>query len=326
MSDKLLGLVFGQAIGDAVGRYFEFMYKDSINRKYSREQFDFPPYKIDMLRPTIQVCDFTDDTQQMTLIMDMLIELNNKIDINLFAKKLKNWATNGIPELGYDRGIGIGNLTFSLVNMPNFESNPLECSKQVWQGIMAPNGSIMRTSILAYRNLPYEQTIEDAISISMVSHYDPRCTISVAVIVSILWDVLNNTSEDIILNRAKEWCSKFKGSFKHFGFDEYTTYEEESLKYFNMKKLDDIKLEEQIGYTLKCMACGIYAFRNRKRLFKDVLLEIVFEGGDADTNAAVACSILGAYQGYDKLPDSWLKKMPHYDWLLTKSRKFLNIL
>jgi ADP-ribosylglycohydrolase len=261
----------------------------------------------------------------MILIMEMLIENNNKIDVNCFAKKLKNWVENGRPELGYNKGIGVGNMTFKIVNMPNFIDNPIECSRDVWQGILAPNGSIMRTSIMAFRNLSYENTIRDAITISKTTHYNPRCSISVAVVVSILWDIIYDTDESIILDRARKLCGLYKGTFKSFECNEIS-YISEAQKYFDMKTLEEMDLNEQIGYCFKSMACAVYSFRNLHTNYKDIILEIILKGGDADSNAAPAGAILGCYQGFKNIPKEWLDKMPNNEWLSEYINKYRNVL
>ncbi len=42
--DKLLGLLFGHALGDAVGRYTEFMYENMLKKRYpNSSDFLFHP-------------------------------------------------------------------------------------------------------------------------------------------------------------------------------------------------------------------------------------------------------------------------------------------
>ncbi len=77
------------------------------------------------------------------------------------------------------------------------------------------------------------------------------------------------------------------------------------------------------GYVLKCMAVGVWAFRNRHRAYKDVIIEIVLMGGDADTNASVAGAILGACGNTP--PTEWIEKLPHRIWLNERLDKFYNI-
>ena len=60
-----------------------------------------------------------------------------------------------------------------------------------------------------------------------------------------------------------------------------------------------------VGYTLKTMAAGLWAYWNAKT-FEDGLLSVVRAGGDADTNAAVACAILGAKFGFNSIPKEYV--------------------
>jgi ADP-ribosylglycohydrolase len=75
-------------------------------------------------------------------------------------------------------------------------------------------------------------------------------------------------------------------------------------------------------YTLKTFACAVWAFRRLyaapvrdSALFRATLTTLVMEGGDADTNAAVAGACLGACLGYARLPADWLAALPHREWL-----------
>ncbi len=53
------------------------------------------------------------------------------------------------------------------------------------------------------------------------------------------------------------------------------------------------------------MSAGIWAYIHAND-FEDGLLKVVNEGGDADTNACVAGSILGAKFGYDAIPKKYI--------------------
>lgn len=59
--------------------------------------------------------------------------------------------------------------------------------------------------------------------------------------------------------------------------------------------------------------------RDSEQLFEEVTVDLMMEGGDADTNTAVACALLCAYVGYAKLPSHWKLGLAHKDWLLFKS-------
>lgn len=68
----------------------------------------------------------------------------------------------------------------------------------------------------------------------------------------------------------------------------------------------------------------MYALKNINGDFKSTIVSIVSECGDADTNAAVAGALLGAYYGYNKLPQDWLEALPHKKWLDSIVDKFIS--
>ena len=69
-----------------------------------------------------------------------------------------------------------------------------------------------------------------------------------------------------------------------------------------------------MGYTLKTLSAGLWAYWHSST-FEDGLLAIVNAGGDADTNAAVACAILGAKYGYSSIPQKYVDGLIHKDLL-----------
>jgi ADP-ribosylglycohydrolase len=54
------------------------------------------------------------------------------------------------------------------------------------------------------------------------------------------------------------------------------------------------------------------------------LIKIIAQGGDADTNAAVACSVLGAKFGYSSIPVHYIAQLHKRQVLLEKINLFLN--
>ena len=61
----------------------------------------------------------------------------------------------------------------------------------------------------------------------------------------------------------------------------------------------------------------------QKTSFEDGLLRVVNEGGDADTNACVAGSILGAKFGYKSIPTKYIDGLIHKDVLEEKLNNYI---
>ena len=94
------------------------------------------------------------------------------------------------------------------------------------------------------------------------------------------------------------------------------------LKLVQAEALEELDLDDEIniGYTLKTMAAGLWCVYHAPS-FEEGLLAVVNEGGDADTNGAVAGSLLGAKYGYDAIPPRYIKGLKHKDVLWRIIRK-----
>lgn len=80
-----------------------------------------------------------------------------------------------------------------------------------------------------------------------------------------------------------------------------------------------LELDEQYsaGYTLKTLAAALWCYFHSNNFF-DGLYAVVNAGGDADTNAAAACAILGSKYGVSSIP-------PYYIEHLWKRDEYLGI-
>ena len=54
---------------------------------------------------------------------------------------------------------------------------------------------------------------------------------------------------------------------------------------------------------------------SRSNIFHQALEDIAYEGGDADTNGAVAGALLGCKLGMKGLPQTWLNGLKHKAWM-----------
>ena len=96
-------------------------------------------------------------------------------------------------------------------------------------------------------------------------------------------------------------------------------YDDRIAEFITLSQNQDIKTldlqeEESIGYTLKTLAAGLWAYWHAET-FKDGLLAVANAGGDADTNAAVACALLGAKFGFNAIPSEYVDGLIYRDQL-----------
>eukprot|EP00058_Branchiostoma_floridae_P016229 XP_002601717.1 hypothetical protein BRAFLDRAFT_76064 [Branchiostoma floridae] len=260
--DKVYGTIYGQCTGDAIGLLTEFMDKRKAIKYYQ------PPLEYDMKvsdrhRDSWRTGDWTDDSDQMILIMQALTYTGDK------------------------------------------------AAREVWEGTgqaAAPNGAVMRTSILGVHHFWDLDTVgENAKLFCQTTHADPRCVAScVAVTTAIAQMLQGETDLEKIIKKSFRCASAYLNHDKQV---------DELQWYMEPRELEELQLDAHgvIGYTYKTLGAGFWALRQDN--FRKAIERITMEAGDADTNAAVAGALLGCRLGRKSLPESWVKKMPHKRWL-----------
>lgn len=76
--------------------------------------------------------DWTDDTDQMILIMEELINGGGVPEYTRYGLSIKTWSDNGFPELGDEAGCGLGAHTNKVLSHPEFYRDPFVASEDVW--------------------------------------------------------------------------------------------------------------------------------------------------------------------------------------------------
>ncbi|KAJ0114874.1 hypothetical protein J7T55_004616 [Diaporthe amygdali] len=97
----------------------------------------------------------------------------------------------------------------------------------------------------------------------------------------------------------------------------------ELSRLLSAETLEELQLDDkrQSGEVWRCLAAGIFSLRTamvrlegssgqnceelRKTLFEELITDLIFQGGDAQANATFAGALLGAYLGYDAIPEQW---------------------
>lgn len=283
--DKIKGTIYGQAIGDALGLGTEFMDDYDMAWKYPNGLTHYSEIYQDRHRRRWEIGDWTDDTDMMLCIANAIIK-DKGVNLYTVAQNFKDWA-NGIP-------MGIGVNTFKVLMIGDYVEKPFDVSKKVWEMSRyqsAANGGLMRTSIVGLLPTDVEQSAAD---ICRLTHYDSRCVGSCVIVSELIhaqvYGLPVPTYEQMIATSKK--------------------YDDRIEEFITLSQNDDIKaldLQEEgsIGYTLRTLAAGLWAYWHAES-FQNGLLAVVRAGGDADTNAAVACSILGAKFGFNAIPSEYI--------------------
>lgn len=69
----------------------------------------------------------------MLLILQMIIELNGRVDRLDYAKRIQNWMHHGFPEFGDVGGMGIGMTVGRTLSHSQFLTDPYAAAISVWE-------------------------------------------------------------------------------------------------------------------------------------------------------------------------------------------------
>lgn len=279
IKDRIAGCLWGQAIGDALGRGAEFMSKDEVEANYPEGLSEYNQFGAG---------NWSDDTDMMLCIAKAIIA-DKDIVPNTVAHNFKEWYEGSPADIGMS--------TAMVLSLYEYEEKPFEMSWRIYERSgrdNASNGGVMRTSVVGLWN---ENVAENAEKLCKLTHYDTRCTGSCVIISelinSMVWRGSIPAYEAMVAigKRYDDRIIPYLETAKHGNFEEFG--------------LDDLPT---MGYTLKTMGCAIWCLYN-VRSFKEGLLKVANAGGDADTNAAVACALLGAKYGMGGIPEHYIREL-----------------
>ena len=298
----MLGCLYGQAIGDALGLGSEFMSKDEVIKNYPDGLKNYGQIIQDAHRRRWTKAAWTDDTDMMLCILEGVEGV--KFDLHHVASNFKDWF-DGTP-------MGIGSHTYKVLCMGDYVEQPEMCSKLWWdlsRQQSAANGALMRTSVVGLAKYDVEKQAED---ICKLTHYDPRCVgscvIAAAIIHNMVWNDTHLSYEDIkdiaqrYDDRILEWVDKA----------------------YNSTDISMLDLDEtySIGYTLRTLSAALWCYWHAKS-FEEGLLAVVNEGGDSDTNGAISCAILGAKLGLSSIPENYIVNLHNREVYTNKISHFI---
>lgn len=307
--DRIKGVFYGQAIGDALGLGTEFMTKDEVAAYYPAGLSHYDQIIRDKHRSRWPVGAWTDDTDQFLCIVNSIIERKEVCEL-AFAEELYRWF-QGNP-------MGIGKTVYKVVSMPQFTLYPHKAAELVWRlsgRKSASNGAIMRTSVLGTFDIhDYDKMLANTEKITRVTHWDSRCTGSCAVVSQIIRHLL---LEDEIL--PAENLIQIANLYHADIHETISRAEDDNLTGLSLCDPDNL------GYTLKALSAGLWAYYHAGS-FEEGITKIIMEGGDADTNASVAGSILGARFGFSTFPEHLVEGLVHKTLLEDTLQEYLRVL
>lgn len=283
--DRFRGCLYGQAIGDALGLGTEGMTDEDMAWKYPHGLQHYNQIYQDRHRKRWKIGDWTDDTDMMLCIADAVIE-DKGVNLQSIARHFKGWA-KGNP-------MGIGHNTYKVLAIGDYVDRPFDVSRKVWEMSKyqsAANGGLMRTSVVG---LFPKEVRACAENVCRLTHYDPRCVGSCVIVSELIHALVYGVQPPALPQIIK--------LAQQYDLDICEYVDKAWMETDIMNLMDD----EHMGYTLVTLSVALWAYWHANS-FEEGLLAVVNAGGDGDTNAAVACAILGAKYGYSSIPAEYVE-------------------
>ena len=324
--EALVGCVFGQGMGDMLGVGCEFMSKAEV-AFYLQEDLGITwthprvsDHTASFIRGTA-----TDDTSQSVLIMRMLVKNGGEVNLSDFAERLLEWLREGHKEHRQGGGLGAGSTTSAVMNHKDFLTDPVAAARETWERMgrdAASNGAVMRTGPCGCLKFWDEDfVINTAKLCAAATHADPRCVFSSVAISLLISRILQQKAKLIEGFDIDETISVAMSKV-----DDLEQYTEDIRKLSSAATIEELRLGERpIGYTLKTYGSAVWALRHCTS-YAEAISQVVREGGDTDTNAAVVGAVMGAKFGFHKLPSRLIQYMFEGAWLLREIKQYIALM
>ncbi|KAK7499928.1 hypothetical protein BaRGS_00008776 [Batillaria attramentaria] len=334
--DRIFATIYGQCVGDALGLLTENLTREETKRVYGCvcDKLELVHRKLrqDAHRAKWELYDWTDETDQMILLLQSLVANSGQVVPKDFGRRLLEWSETGFVELNDRCGAGLDSATRAVLAHPQFSETPQQAAEIVWRNSgcqSASNAAVARTSILGlHYYTAHAKVMHNALEICNTTHPDPRCQASVVAV---------TTAITLMMQRDEKHLKK-SGEYAvdRIISDSYTyatrcllgKYPEikELKRYMFATSLKDLQLAEvgRDSHTFKAVGAGFWALKQKD--FRSALQDIVMEGGDADANAAVAGALLGCKLGLSAIPHSWIESLAHRRWLDGTIEVYLNMM
>jgi ADP-ribosyl-[dinitrogen reductase] hydrolase len=294
--DRILGAVFGTAIGDSLLAYYEDKKSDWICadlwRRKGLHYFDYiDPWVGKRQMPAGHP---TDDSELSAALAYSLIEYPQFNEEDCY-QRLRSFIHGRKSILTDDEAYGSGGTLRSALQAPDYQKSLLMFE---WGGVrMLPsNGSLMRciaVPVRHYNSLP--DLVDLARKQSMITHRHDDAVASCIAYSVMTGSILNG------FEPSAAWIRTRQLLFRE--------------PYASMPRLPQVldtemvrPTEEEIwphsGGAVLSLRIAVWATMNAKD-FRDGLTKIVELGGDTDTYGAIAGGMMGAHFGFTQIPEEW---------------------
>jgi ADP-ribosyl-[dinitrogen reductase] hydrolase len=285
--NRFRGCLIGLAVGDAVGTTVEFRPRGSFERLT-----DMIGGGVFRLRPG----QWTDDTSMALCLAESLIECRG-FDALDQMRRYCRWADSG--HLSSTGGcFDIGGTTAAALARFRQTDEPFAGPTDPRT---AGNGSIMRLAPVALAYFPDAALIErHAAASSRTTHGAAECLDACRLLGALLCRALSGQPKREILAGGTRG-PLITPRIRTLATAAYESKSEAGIR--------------GSGYVVESLEAALWCFAGTSS-FEEAILAAANLGEDADTTAAVAGQLAGAFYGYDGIPSRWTERIWYRDLII----------
>lgn len=302
INDRILGALYGSAIGDALGVPATFITRDQLK--------DSPVQGMRGHGTHNQAPGtWSDDTSLILCTIQSL--LDNEFSPTEIMKNFAKWYEEGFLA-AHGKVFHIGNATKEAINRykNGAESNNWGC-KNDWQN---GNGSLMRTLPISLYTLSEMDSfaVDKSFLNSSLTHAHIRAKTACGYLSLLIRKLIVGESLEEALGFAN---SEIKAYIPKSEEDNFARILDKSIL---TAKEEDI---QSSGYVIHTLEAAIYCIHQTDN-FSDAVLMAVNLGDDSDTTASVCGALAGTIYGYQEIPLNWIEHLANLDVLKNLFSKF----
>ena len=298
INDKIKAVMFGHAVGDALGVPVEFCERKELAEKPVTDMVGYGTY------PYPEGC-WSDDTSMSLAALDSLA--NGMLDFDDIMVKFGEWYYDD-EYTPTGEMFDVGNTcSYAIDNYFAYHKPIEECGLTGERS--NGNGSLMRIHpfvLYAYaKQMSIDEWLGMIVKASALTHAHDRSKIGCLIYTFVLMSLLKGKGKVGIedgLKKAKRYLNACA---------EFTPYERIFNNDFATLPRDEIKSS---GYVVDTLEAALWCLLTTAS-YRDCLLKAVNLGDDTDTVAAVAGGLAGALYGYNAIPKEWLETLKRRDYI-----------
>lgn len=289
---RILGAVYGSAVGDALGAPAEFKSRQGLFSS-------FPEGLREMIAGGLtggkDGGSYTDDTEMLLCIARGIVDAAEQKEPHHFAhyvsERNKEWAKSCPPDMG--------GLTRSVLGQVMRGANGHDAA---WwaayeSGRADANGALMRNAILFpfVRSAPFVKQMLVTQEICATTHASDQCRSAAAAMTALQIQLCWHTS-------ARKAIRATHKQMKAWGCNEVVLQSFEKIIGEKYKTAAEVPVG---GWVIDTLERALWCL-NLEAGYEEGLVTCIMMGGDADTAGAVAGALLGTFYGYESIPQAWL--------------------